>query len=178
MIKTSVALIGFMATGKTTVGNFLAKRLGENYQHIEMDQMIENLAGKSIPEIFSQDGEKYFRKLEVLICKKIAKMDNCVISCGGGAVLNKRNIKNLHKKAIIIHLRSSLEAIYERILINGIKTRPVINKENFEEEIKRIYKIRSPLYQKIADVEVETSDKDVDTIVDEIIERLKKIQKS
>lgn len=178
MIKTSVALIGFMATGKTTVGKYLAIRLGEDYQHIEMDKMIENLAGKSIPEIFSQDGEKNFRQLETLICKKIAKMDYCVISCGGGVVLNKRNIKNIHKKAIIIHLKSSLEAIHNRIIKDGIKSRPVINKENFEEEIKNIYSIRKPLYQEVADVEVETVDKDVDTIVNEIIEKVKIIQKS
>ena len=178
MKKTSIALIGFMATGKTTVGKLLAERLGEEYQHIEMDEMIENLAGKSIPEIFSQDGEKNFRKLEMQTCKKIAKKDYCVISCGGGVVLDKRNIKNLQTKAIIIHLKSSLEVIHNRILRNGIKSRPVINKKNFEEEINRIYKIRSHLYQKAADVEVETTDKDIDKLVDEIIERVKIIQKS
>jgi len=178
MTKTSIALIGFMATGKTTVGKILAERLGGEYRHIEMDEMIENVAGKSIPKIFSQDGEENFRRLETLICKKVAKMDYCVISCGGGVVLNKRNIKNLHKKAILIYLKSSLEAIYDRILKNGIKSRPVINRENFEEEIKRIYTIRKPLYQDAADVELETSDKDIDMIVDEIIEKLKTIQKS
>ena len=178
MKKTSIALIGFMATGKTTVGKLLSERLGGKYQHIEMDEMIESIAGKSIPEIFSQDGENNFRTLEMQICKKIAKMDYCVISCGGGVVLDNRNIKNLQTKAIIIHLKSSFEVIHDRILKNGIKLRPVINKENFNEEIKKIYKIRSHLYQEAADIEVETADKDIDIIINEIIERVKKFQKS
>jgi shikimate kinase len=178
MIKTSIALIGFMATGKTTIGKILATTLGDPYRHIEMDLLIEELAGKSIPEIFSLDGEKQFRKLERLICKKISKLDHSVISCGGGVVLDERNVKDLRKNAIIIHLKSNLETIYDRIIKNGINSRPVANKSNFKEEIKRVYNIRNSLYQKAADFEVDTNDLDTKMVIREILEKIMIAQKS
>jgi shikimate kinase len=178
MTKTSIALIGFMATGKTTIGEILATKLGDPYRHVEMDLMIEKFAGKSIPEIFSQDGEKQFRKLERLICKKISKLDHSVISCGGGVVLDERNIKNLRKNAIIIHLKSNLETIHNRIIKNGINARPVVDKSNFKEDLNRIYHIRSSLYQKAADFEVDTNDIDTNMIVKKIFEKIMITQKS
>jgi shikimate kinase len=178
MTKTSIALIGFMATGKTTIGKILAAELGDAYTHIEMDLMIEELAGKSIPSIFSQDGEKKFRKLERQICKKISKLDHSIISCGGGVVLDERNVKDLSKNAIIVHLKSNLESIHNRITKNGINLRPVVNKGNFKEELKRIYNIRKPLYQNAADFEIETDNKDVKLIIKEIIKKVDSVQKS
>ena len=172
MIKTSIALIGFMATGKTTVGKSLATELGDAYTHIEMDLMIEELAGKSIAKIFSQDGEKQFRKLERIICKKISKLDHSVISCGGGIVLDERNVKDLRKNAIIIHLKSNLETIYNRIIKNGIKSRPIVDKTDSKEELIKIYKIRSSLYQKAADFEVDTTDLDIKMIIKKILEKI------
>ena len=178
MTKTSIALIGFMATGKTTVGKILANKLGDPYRHIEMDLMIEEFSGKAIPEIFSQNGEKKFRKLERSICKKISKLDKMIISCGGGVVLDERNVKDLRKNAIIVHLKSSLESIYDRIIKNGINLRPVANRGNSKEEITRIYNIRIPLYQKAADFEVDTNDKDIKEIIKEILDNVRTIQKS
>jgi shikimate kinase len=178
MTKTSIALIGFMATGKTTIGKSLAIELGDTYTHIEMDLMIEEFAGKSIPEIFSQDGEKKFRKLERLICKKVSKLDHSVISCGGGVVLDERNVKDLRKNAIIIHLKSKLETIYKRIMNNGINSRPVLDKTNFKEELKKIYEVRRSLYQKAADFEVDTTDLDTNVIIKIILEKVMAAQKS
>ena len=178
MTKTSIALIGFMATGKTTIGKILANKLGSPYRHIEMDLLIEEFAGKTIPEIFSQEGEKKFRKLERVICKKISKLDHTVISCGGGVVLDDRNIKDLHKKAIIVHMNSSLESIYDRIIKNGINLRPVANKGNSKEELTRIYNIRIPLYQNAADFEVDTNNKDIKEIIKEILDKVNFFQKS
>ena len=178
MTKTSIALIGFMATGKTTIGKILAAKLGDSYRYIEMDLMIEEFAGKSIPEIFSQDGEQKFRKLERSICKKLSKLDYAIISCGGGVVLNEKNVKDLRKNAIIIHLDSSLDPIYDRIIKNGINLRPVANKGNSKEELTRIYNIRIPLYQNAADFEVDTNNKDIKEIIKEILEKVNLFQKS
>ena len=167
-----------MATGKTTVGKILANKLGDPYRHIEMDLMIEEFSGKAIPEIFSQNGEKKFRKLERSICKKLSKLDYAIISCGGGVVLNEKNVKDLRKNAIIIHLDSSLDPIYDRIIKNGINLRPVANKGNSKEEVTRIYNIRIPLYQKAADFEVDTNNKDIEEIIKEILEKVNIFQKS
>ena len=93
MSKDSIALIGFMATGKSTVGKALRDRLGKSYNFIETDQIIIELAGKTIPKIFAEDGEERFRDYEVEACKTVARLTKSIISCGGGVVLNKKNIK-------------------------------------------------------------------------------------
>ena len=172
MLKSSVALIGFMGTGKTTIGRLLAIKLGKPYQFIEMDQIIEKMAGKTLQEIFSQDGEVSFRKFERIACLKVSKLENYVISCGGGAVLDKKNIRNLQKNSYIILLKATTMEIYNRVLKEGINIRPLINKVNPEEEIEKLYAIRSHIYESAADLEVDTTDKDFDNIVDEIIEKL------
>ena len=82
-MKNSIALIGFMGTGKTAVGQALAEKLGKEF--IETDALIEKKAGKSIPEIFRQDGEIVFRELEIAVIKAIAGKENVVIAGGGGA---------------------------------------------------------------------------------------------
>ena len=102
MKKTCIALIGFMATGKTTVGKFLAEYLGDAYKFIETDQIIIEMAGKSIPRIFSEDGEEKFREYEIVACKKASNFNKVIVSCGGGVVLNKINIDNLKKKIVIL----------------------------------------------------------------------------
>jgi len=87
MIKDSIALIGFMATGKSTVGKALKDYLGTEYKFIETDQLIIEMAGKSIPIIFSENGEEKFREYEIEACRKVAKLKKSIISCGGGIVL-------------------------------------------------------------------------------------------
>jgi hypothetical protein len=87
LMKTSVALIGFMGTGKSAVGAVLAERLGKKF--IEVDYLIEQKGGKPIPQIFEDEGEITFRELEIETIKQIAGRSNQVIACGGGAVLNR-----------------------------------------------------------------------------------------
>ena len=84
-----VILIGFMGVGKTSVGKKLAKKL--NFDFIDTDYEIEILANKTIPDIFEQDGEKHFRKLESIILEKFIKKEDVVISTGGGIITTKEN---------------------------------------------------------------------------------------
>ncbi|MHA1669979.1 MAG: shikimate kinase [Promethearchaeota archaeon] len=172
MRKSSVALIGFMGAGKTTIGKLLVKKLGKEYHFIEMDQLIENMAGKSIPEIFSQDGEGSFRNLENKVCQKVSPLKKVVISCGGGVVLNKKNVENLKNNCIIILLESTIDIILNRILNDGIQERPVINKEKPIKEIKKLFQLRKPLYQSVADIIIDTKNKDKAIVVNEIIQQL------
>ena len=81
-MKTSIALIGFMGTGKTVVGKALAEKLGREF--VELDTLIEQKAGKPISEIFQQDGEVAFRELEIEVTKEVSENKNQVIACGGG----------------------------------------------------------------------------------------------
>ncbi|MDD5039459.1 MAG: shikimate kinase, partial [Dehalococcoidales bacterium] len=125
-MKTNIALIGFMGTGKTAVGQLLAKKLKMKF--IEMDWLIAQKAGKSIPDIF-RDGEIAFREREIEVTKEIAGEKNSVIACGGGIVLNKINIDRLKEGAIIVYLTASPRVILKRTSSEQGK-RPLLNTAN------------------------------------------------
>ena len=169
-MKSSIALIGFMGTGKTAMGKALADRLGKEF--VETDALIESLVGKSIPEIFKQDGEIAFRELEIEIIKRIAVKDNAIIACGGGIVLNKINVDRLAQKCIIINLKASPSVIAKRTSVdrNG---RPLLAVTDRLAQIKELQKYRRPYYQRAADFEINTSRLRIETVVNKIIERLR-----
>ncbi|MFX1501312.1 MAG: shikimate kinase [Promethearchaeota archaeon] len=169
MLKDSIALIGFMAAGKTVVGKALAINLGKEYKFIETDEQIIQKIGKSIPEIFTKEGENRFREYEISICEKISKLNKVVISCGGGIVLNNRNIVNLKKNCHIVLLNASFDELIRRILKNGKESRPLINKEDLKEEIKKILNFRKPYYEAAAEIIIDTTDKKIKDIVREIV---------
>jgi shikimate kinase len=170
-MKDSIALIGFMATGKSTIGKKLAEELGENYRFIETDQIIIKDAGKSIPEIFTKDGEIRFREYEIAACKKASKLEKVIISCGGGVVLNKINIDYLQQNCHIILLTASLEEIYNRALKDGTEKRPVIDKKNPKQKIKEILNFRNPFYEAAAEYICDTTGKSIDEIVTIILKK-------
>ncbi|MFW9819682.1 MAG: shikimate kinase, partial [Candidatus Thorarchaeota archaeon] len=107
--------------------------------------------------------------------KKVSKLNNVVISCGGGVVINPENIENLRKNCCIILLRTSIEEIYKRILKNGKKIRPLIKKKDTLEELKTLFSERQPLYESAADLVIDTSEKKTDKIVDVVIFDLKQL---
>ena len=171
MSKNSIALIGFMATGKTTIGKALVKYLGIDYKFIETDQEIIQKVGKSIPEIFTEEGEVRFREYEISVCEKVSRLNNVVISCGGGVALSKKNIENLRKNCYIVLLNATPNEIYKRSLKNGIETRPIINKKNLKKEIEKVLKDRSHYYETSAEVVINTTNKSIEDIVREIVKK-------
>jgi len=173
MKRDSIALIGFMATGKSVVGQELAKQLGREFEFIETDDIVIKLAGKSIPEIFSEDGEAIFRHYEIEACRKISKQSKLVVSCGGGVVLNQINIDNLRKKCYIILLNASIQEIYNRVVKDGIKNRPLIDTTAPLDDIKELLENRQPLYDSAADFTIETTGKSVKRIIKSILIKLK-----
>jgi len=172
-MKSSIALIGFMGTGKTTVGNALADRLGKEF--IEMDLLIEQEAGKTIPEIFKQDGEIRFRELEIEVAKQVSGKKNAVIACGGGVVLNKINIDRLGQECIIIHLTASPEAILKRTS-GDENERPLLKVANKALNIRELLRFRKPFYERAADLTVDTSKLDTNSVAAQIIRRLKRYE--
>jgi len=171
MTKSSIALIGFMGTGKTTVGKALVEYLGDTYSFIETDQIIIERVGKTIPKIFAEEGEEKFREYEISACKEASRLKNVVISCGGGVVLNKINIVNLRKNCHIILLKASIQEIYIRALKDGKENRPVINKEDPKFEIEKVLKFRKPFYDSAADFTIKTTGKKIDEIVLEVVKK-------
>lgn len=172
-MKNSVALIGFMGTGKTVVGEALSKRLNKRF--IELDSLIERRAGKPIPEIFRQDGEIAFRELEIEVIKEVSKEKNLVIACGGGVVLNKINIDRLKQESIIVYLAASPGAILKRVLSDG-ETRPLLNVSDKAAEIRELIRFRKPFYERAADIKIDTSKQDVDSIVGQMIIKIREYE--
>ncbi len=168
-MKTNVALIGFMGVGKSAIGKVLAEKL--NKEFIELDDLIEQKAGKSIPQIFQQDGEIAFRELEIEVTKEVSRNKNLVIACGGGMVLNKINIDRLKKEATIVYLTAPPGIILKRVLSEG-ETRPLLKAPNKALSIKELIRFRKPFYERAADVKINTSKLDIDSIAEHIISKL------
>ena len=169
-MKTSIALIGFMGTGKTVVGKALAKKLNRTF--VELDSLIEQKAGKSIPEIFQQDGEVRFREFEIEVTKEIAERENTVIACGGGLVLNKINIDRLKTNSLIVYLTASPEVILKRT--SGDRgERPLLNVPDRVSEIRELLEFRKPFYERAADITIDTSKPDISSVVEQIISTAK-----
>ena len=169
-MKSNIALIGFMGTGKTAVGRLLAEKLGKGF--IELDALIEQMAGKTIPEIFAQDGEIAFRELEIEATRDVAERENTVVACGGGVVLNQINIDRLKKHSLIVYLTASTEAILKRTL-SDTNERPLLVAENKAGEVKKLLEFRQPFYERAADITVDTSELEVAGVVEQIITGLK-----
>ena len=137
----NIVLTGFMATGKTTVGTLLAKKLGRRF--IDTDALIAEHEQKTIPEIFLENGEKYFRQIESEIIAEVSNLSNCVISTGGGAVLIKKNIDNLRKNGVIVNLNASPQVIAERT--NQDNQRPLLEQKT-KAQIEKMLTERAPYY--------------------------------
>ncbi|OGO24653.1 MAG: hypothetical protein A2144_07605 [Chloroflexi bacterium RBG_16_50_9] len=168
-MKTSVALVGFMGVGKTVVGMALAQRLGKEF--IELDALIERRAGKTIPEIFRQDGEIGFREIEIEVIKSVADRENTVIACGGGVVLNKINIDRLKRECVIVYLKASPEMILVRT--SGDKNeRPLLTSADRAEQIKKLLRFRQPFYERATDIKIDTSNLSAESVAEKIVKKL------
>jgi shikimate kinase len=171
-MKTSIALIGFMGTGKTTVGKILAQKLGKEF--IELDALIEKKAGKSIPAVFRDDGEIAFREIEIEVTREIAGKRNAVISCGGGIVLNKINIDRLAIECVIICLTASPPVILQR---TGDGTgRPLLMVKGRASRIEQLLKMRQYYYKVASDITVNTSRLTPEGVAQRIIEKVRKYE--
>lgn len=170
-MKTSIALIGFMGTGKTVVGEALSKKLARKF--VKLDSLIEQRVGKSIADIFEQDGEEVFRELEIEITKEVAKDKNLVVDCGGGVVLNQINIDRLRKEARIVYLTASPMVTLNRVSDDGGR-RPLLKGANKASNIQELLGLREPFYQRAADIEINTSKLDINSVAEQIINELEK----
>ena len=162
-----------MGTGKTTVGRIVAEKLGRMF--FDTDSMIEDSTGQSISEIFQNCGEAAFRKLESETIALVAGMDNIVISCGGGSVINSKNMDILRKNGIIINLFASPEHLLERVSLND--NRPLIVRAlNPLGEIKKLLEQRKEAY-KNCDFAFNTEGLSPEQCAQEILEN-KELQKA
>ena len=169
-MKTSIALIGFMGTGKTAAGQILAEKLGKEF--IELDALIEKKAGKTIPAIFRDEGEIGFRELEIEVIREVAGRKNAVIACGGGIVLNKINIDRLGKECVIVCLAASPAVILKRTSTDK-DGRPLLAGADRARQVNELLKFRQPYYARAADIILNTSRFRPESVALRIINKLK-----
>ncbi|RJO60596.1 MAG: shikimate dehydrogenase [Dehalococcoidia bacterium] len=168
-VKTSVALIGFMGAGKSSVGRALARKLKKTF--VDVDKLIEKKAGKSIAHIFKEDGEPAFRELERVVTAEVARQAGQVIACGGGVVLNKSNTDALRKTAVLVYLKASEGAVRKRVSSAKGK-RPLLANIKGAKSIEVLMAQRRPLYEQASDITLDTSRLGIEDAADKIIERL------
>lgn len=155
--RKNIALVGFMGSGKSVVAAQISKLSGMRL--IDIDRGIEKKAGQSISMIFEKCGEAAFREMERQEIARASKRQHCVISCGGGAVLDKRNARALRKGGLVVWLWASPEEILRRV--GKGKQRPLLNVENREAAVRRLLASRLPSYASAADFVAESNEKDV-----------------
>ena len=143
-MEKNLTLTGMMGVGKTTIGKRLAKKL--KYNFIDIDKIIEKKEGRSINSIFKNHGEDYFRKIEKDVTLAQLQKINSVISLGGGAFLNNSIRKYTKQYSISFWLDVPLEK--PAIRLKRSKKRPLLNKENTTESLKKIYFVRKKFYNK------------------------------
>lgn len=171
----NVVLIGYRACGKTTVGWALAERMGRPF--LDTDALIRERAGKSIRELVTAGGWPAFRRAERACIRQIAHRDNLVISLGGGAVLDRRNVADLKRKGIFFWLIADAATIRKRLAQapESDDQRPPLSGEDARSETEALLREREPVYRRAADRTVATSQRTVAEIVAEIIAALEEI---
>lgn len=162
-MTTNIFLIGMPSSGKSTLGRQIAKSLG--YEFVDLDVRIEIAEGKKIPEIFSLNGEEYFRKIESQQLRKIQKDSKLVVATGGGTPCFHDGLAYIKENGISIFLDVKPETLVERMKLSKKNDRPLFDLENktLLDTISETYFSRLPTYQK-ADITVE-GDTDPDSIL-------------
>lgn len=165
-----VILMGFMGTGKTTVGKCLAKELSVKF--LDTDELIEKEQRKKISEIFAREGEEAFRDMETDMLKKLLECkEEFVLSIGGGTPLRKENRELLSKIGKVIYLKTTKEEILRRV--SKSKNRPLLQGGAVEERITALMNTRAEIYEEAAGAEVWTDGKTPSEVAKKIIEMMK-----
>ncbi|MSS69874.1 MAG: shikimate kinase [Candidatus Latescibacteria bacterium] len=172
-LERHIFLTGFMGAGKSKVGAILAAHLGRDF--VDTDVLIEEAAGKSIPDIFREGGEEAFRRLEHEAVRRASEMPASVISLGGGAVTREENWEVIRRSGVSVYLQASPETIFERV---SRKThRPLLaglNDQERMEKIRSMLSVREPCYRR-ADLIVESlEERTPERTADLIIQKLER----
>lgn len=167
----NIALIGFMGTGKSSVGRLVADAL--RFTFLDTDTVIEARAGKPITEIFAQEGEPAFRQMEAKLVEELARRERTVIATGGGLPVNPANMASLKTHALVVCLWASPEKIYERV--KHQTHRPLLNVPDPLERIRALLAAREPFYRQ-ADVLINTEMRTIREVAQQVIHQFRLAQ--
>ncbi len=165
----NIFLIGFMGAGKSTIASYMSKEYAMDV--IEMDQEIVEREKMSIPDIFDQFGEPYFRDLETNLLIEMQARQNVIISCGGGVAMRERNVVEMKKNGRVVLLQATPATILGRVRDSG--DRPLLNGHMNEDYIEKLMDERREKYEAAADIQISTDDQSVSEICEEMIRKLR-----
>lgn len=165
--QKNIALTGFMAVGKSVVGQRLAERLRRRF--VDLDKAIEEAEGMRVEEIFGRKGESYFRALEKRKLKEVLGQEGQVIATGGGAVVDEENLRLLKEKSFLICLTAAPAMLLQRS--GGAKGRPLLSGEDKERRIAELLRQREKCYAQ-ADAHIDTTRLTVEEVVDKILKAI------
>ncbi|WP_282941669.1 shikimate kinase [Paenibacillus sp. RC67] len=163
MEKTNIVLIGFMGTGKSTVGHALAARLG--WRFVNTDDVIEEQQGMTISNMFAELGEPAFRQVESKVIQASLKEGRCIVATGGGAVLAEQNRTVMKEKGYVVALTADAQTIIERV--SQDQNRPLVQGD-VAERVHTLLEVRKHAYD-FADQKIDTSILTVQEIVEVIL---------
>lgn len=166
-LEKTIALVGMMGVGKSTVGKKLAETLAAAF--VDSDDEIEKAAGLSVQEIFERHGEPEFRRGERRVIERLLNGPPIVLSTGGGAYMDAETRALLKEKAVTVWLRADLELIWKRV--NRRDTRPLLKRENPRQVLADLMAVREPVYAE-ADITVESGEGPATDAVKHILEKL------
>lgn len=177
-LQPNIVLVGFMGTGKSTVGRRLAERLGRPF--VDTDELIVARAGLPIPQIFAARGEEAFRALEAEVVAEVAERPGQVIATGGGVLLRPENVRRLRERGRLVLLTAAPEAILERLGRNGLSERPLLygaySPAERLERIRGLLRAREEAYAQ-ADASVDTTGLTPDQVADLVLEQVNALER-
>jgi shikimate kinase len=161
----NIVLVGFMGSGKSSTGRYLAEKLGRLF--LDMDTEIERREGRPIPQIFAQNGEPYFRQLERRLVQELAARTGMVIAPGGGIVLNPDNVRDFAASGLVVNLRVSPEWVLKRV--GQDPNRPLLQGGDPLPRIRELMEKRKALYAAVPH-QVETDGLTPEAVGDRVLE--------
>ena len=168
LFNYNIFLIGFMGAGKSTISDYLKNVLAMDV--VEMDQCIVERQGMSISDIFETYGEEYFRELETNLLIEMQEKKNVIISCGGGVAMRERNVADMKKNGRVVLLTAHPQTILDRV--KDSDDRPLLNGHKNVEYIEQLMEARREKYEAAADIVVDTDNKTVLQICEDLIQKL------
>jgi shikimate kinase len=164
----NIALIGFMGTGKTSVGRLVAEQL--HFHYVDTDEMIQAATGKTIADIFSANGEPAFRALEEKTVQELAGKTRTVISAGGGLPVNPENLASLKAHALVVCLWASPAKIWERV--RNQTHRPLLHDADPQKKICELLAARAPFYKQ-ADILLNTESRSLREVAQQVVHQFR-----
>jgi shikimate kinase len=169
----NIILIGYRCSGKTSVGKRLARKQGWSF--VDTDDRLTEKAGRSVKDIVEESGWEGFRRMEWEVVQAVCEQDNTVIATGGGAVLDPDSVAAMQKSGRVVWLKVSPQTAKQRMTQDRHtdEFRPSLTSQGLYDEIAAVLAERAPLYEQAMDVSIDTDNKAIDEIVDEIINGFK-----